>query len=148
MNFLSCGWIWMYAGAILMLMEILTPGFVMFFFGLSAATVGLIRLALEGSFTPTWQLIAFSAFSIIYLVFLRRWVKGVFSGRTEQAGTDFENEYVGRVGRIVAAIEPPLAGRVEIGDAEWTAVADAPVAAGANVKVVAQENLTMRVVPL
>ena len=30
-------------------------------------------------------------------------------------------------------------------DAEWTAVADAPVAAGTDVKVVAQDNLTMRV---
>lgn len=46
---------------------------------------------------------------------------------------------------MTVAIEPPLSGRVEIGDAEWTAASDAPVAVGANVKVVAQDNLTMRV---
>jgi membrane protein implicated in regulation of membrane protease activity len=142
---MSCGWLWLYAGAFLMLMEILTPGFVIFFFGLSAATTGILRLAVGGAFDMTWQLVSFSAFSIIYLVFLRRWLKSVFSGRTERAGTDFENEYVGRVGKVTSAINPPLSGRVEIGDAEWTAVADAPVASGANVKVVAQENLTMRV---
>lgn len=142
---MSCGWLWLYAGAFLMLMEILTPGFVIFFFGLSAATTGLLRLAVGEAFDATWQLVAFSAFSIIYLVFLRRWLKGVFSGRTEQAATDFENEYVGRVGKVTVAIEPPLSGRVEIGDAEWTAASDAPVAVGANVKVVAQDNLTMRV---
>ena len=95
---MSCGWLWLYSGALLMLMEILTPGFVIFFFGLSAATTGLLRLAVGEAFDATWQLVAFSAFSIIYLVFLRRWLKGVFSGRTEQAATDFENEYVGRVG--------------------------------------------------
>ena len=112
---------------------------------LSAATTGLVRFAVGEPFDFTWQLVAFSALSIVYLLFLRRWVKGVFAGRTESAGTDFENEYVGRAGRVTVAIAPPLSGRVELGDAEWTAVSDAPIAAGANVKVVAQENLTMRV---
>ena len=142
---MSCGWLWLYAGAILMLMEIMTPGFVMFFFGLSAATTGLLWFAFGPQFDMTWQLVSFSALSIVYLVFLRRWVKGVFAGRTESAETDFENEYVGRAGKVTVAIAPPLAGRVEIGDAEWTAVADAPIPAGVNIKVVAQENLTMRV---
>ena len=46
---------------------------------------------------------------------------------------------------MTTAINPPLAGRILLGDAEWTAEADEPIAAGANVKVVAQNNLTMRV---
>lgn len=145
---MSCGWLWMYAGAFLMLMEILAPGFVIFFFGLSAATVGLLRFALGESFTLTWQLAAFSGLSILYIALLRRWVKSIFTGKTEQAKTDFTNEYVGRTGRVTAAIEPPLAGRVEIGDAEWTATAETAIPAGTDVKVVAQNNLTMAVAPL
>ena len=47
--------------------------------------------------------------------------------------------------QVTTAINPPLAGRILLGDAEWTAEADEPIAAGANVKVVAQNNLTMRV---
>jgi membrane protein implicated in regulation of membrane protease activity len=35
-----------------------------------------------------------------------------------------------------------------IGDAEWTAIASAPIAAGVDVKVVGQDNLTMTVEPL
>ena len=35
----SCGWLWLYAGVGLMLAELLAPGFVVFFFGLSAASV-------------------------------------------------------------------------------------------------------------
>ena len=67
MDFLSNGWIWMYVGAGLMLAEILTPGFVMFFFGLSAATVGLLVLLLPEPFSPTlmWQLALFSLFSLV-----------------------------------------------------------------------------------
>jgi len=141
----SCGWLWLYFGAFLMLMELLAPGFVVFFFGLSAATVGLCRFAFGGSFTLTWQLAAFSALSIVYLVVLRRWLKKTFLGARVDARIDFDNEYVGRVGKVTEAISPPLAGRVVIGDAEWSASAAAPIAVGAAVEVVSQNNLTMKV---
>ena len=141
----DCGWLWLYAGAALMLLELVAPGFVLFFFGLSAGTVGLCRFAFGEAFGPTWQIAAFSAFSIVYLVVLRRWLKRTFFGKTEEAKTDFDNEYAGRVGKVVAAIDPPLAGRVEIGDAEWTATADEPISAAATVVVESQANLTMKV---
>lgn len=144
----GCGWLWLYAGAVLMLMEILSPGFVIFFFGLSAATTGLLRLAIGEPFGATWQTVAFSALTIVYLVFFRRALKSVFSGRTERTATDFEDDFAGRVGKVTEAIEPPLSGRVEIGDAEWSAFADSPVAAGRSVRVASRDNLTVRVEPL
>jgi len=141
----SCAWLWLYAGALLMLAELLAPGFVIFFFGLSAATVGLLRGALGDVFTLTWQLAAFSALAIVYLVVLRRWLKRLFAGGKVETATDFDNEYVGRVGKVTEAIVPPLNGRVLLGDAEWTAAADAPIAVGETVKVLSQNNLTMKV---
>ena len=141
----SCAWLWLYAGAFLMLMELMAPGFVIFFFGLSAATVGLCRALFGEAFDLTWQLAAFSAFSILYLVLLRRWMKKLFLGARNDTKTDFDTEYVGRVGKVTEAIEPPLAGRVEIGDSMWSAAADAPIAVGTTVKVVSQNNLTMKV---
>ena len=65
-------------------------------------------LSFGDAFDATWQAVSFSALTILYLVFLRRWVKGVFSGKTEKAATDFEHEYVGRAGKVTAAIEPLL----------------------------------------
>lgn len=135
----------MYLGAFLMLMELIAPGFVIFFFGLSATTVGLCKFAFGDLFSSTWQVVAFSAFSILYLVFLRRWLKRTFFGNRLEAKTDFDNEHVGRVGRVTAAIEPPLSGRIMLGDSEWTASSDAPIPVGATVKVVSQDNLTMKV---
>lgn len=141
----SCGWLWLYAGAILMFLELLAPGFVIFFFGLAAATVGLLRFAFGDAFTLAVQLAAFSAFSIVYILVLRRWMKSVFSGRAVASTEDFDNGFVGRTGRVTVPIAPPDAGRVEIGDAEWTARADAPIATGTLVKVISQNNLTMKV---
>ena len=128
-----------------MLLELVAPGFILCFFGLSAATVGVLRFAFGESFTLTWQLAAFSAFSVLYIVILRRYLKRVFVGGRVETKTDFDNESVGRIGKLTEAIRPPLAGRVLLGDAEWTAEADAPIESGADVRVVAQHNLTMKV---
>ncbi len=146
MNFLSAGWIWLYVGGFLMLAELLAPGFVVFFFGLAAATVGLLILALPEAFhlSLTWQLGLFSFFCILYLVTLRRYVKNVFLGDTEKTDA-LGGEYVGRLGRVVSAIRPEVPGRVLIGDAEWTACAASPISEGVEIKVVAQKNLTLTV---
>ena len=141
----STGWIWLYIGAFLMVAELVAPGFVIFFFGLSAATVGVCRFAVGSAFTLSWQLAAFSFFSFVYLLLLRRWVTGIFMGGSKTSRTDFDNENVGRTGSATETIKPPLSGRVMLGDAEWTAVADVEIPAGADVKVVAQDNLTVRV---
>lgn len=144
----GCSWMWMYIGAFLMLAELLAPGFVIFFFGLSAISVGILRALFGEAFTVTWQLAAFSFFSVVYLALLRRWIKSVFSGGSSKSADDFSNEYVGRTGKVVADINPPLEGRVEIGDSQWTASADTAIAAGSTVKVTAQSNLTFKVEPL
>ncbi len=141
----GCAWLWLYAGLLLMLAELLAPGFIIFFFGLSAMTVGVLKFAFGDAFALTWQLAAFSGLSVLYLVFLRRLLKGVFSGAQEVAGTDFGQESVGRIGKVTEAIAPPRTGRVMIGDAEWTASAASPIAVGADVKVISQANLTMKV---
>ena len=144
----GCGWLWLYAGAVLMLAELLAPGFVVFFFGLSAASVGLCRFAFGEALTPTWQLAAFSAFSVVYLLVLRRWMKRIFTGAVTTSATDFEDDMSGRPAKVTAAIEPPKTGRVMVGDAEWTASAATAIAAGADVRVVSRNNLTVQVEPV
>lgn len=142
---LTCGWYWIYAGCALMFLEIVVPGFVLCFFGMAAATVGAIRLAAGDAFSPTLQLATFSVCSVLYIVLLRRWLKSIFVGDKIDRDASISGECVGRPGRVTAAILPGVPGRVMIGDAEWNAEADAPIAAGTAVRVVAQCNLTLTV---
>ena len=141
---LTCGWLWVYAGSALVLLELVAPGFVLCFFGLSAATVGALRLALGEAFSPTWQFASFSVFSILYIVLLRRWLKSVFVGDRTDPGAA-QGACVGRAGRVTAAVAPGVPGRVLVGDAEWNAEATVPIAEGTPVRVVAQDNLTLTV---
>lgn len=142
MEFLSVKWLWLYAGALLMLLEIMAPGFVIFFFGLAAATVGLTLFAFD--FSATAQMALFTAFSIVYIVGLRRFMKALFIGETAESRA-ISSEYVGRHGKVVEAIRPEVPGRILLGDAEWTAVAREGLAPGTEVRVVAQKNLTLTV---
>lgn len=142
---LTCGWYWIYAGCALMILELVVPGFVLCFFGLAAATVGAIRLAVGDAFSPTWQLAVFSVCSVLYIVLLRRWLKSVFVGDRVDRDASISGECVGRPGRVTTAIAPGVPGRVMIGDAEWNAEAAVPIAVGTPVRVVAQNNLTLTV---
>ena len=147
MDFLSPVWIWMYVGAFLMLVELASPGFVVFFFGLAAATVSLCKWLFPG--LPVWgQFAVFSAFSIVYLLVLRRYLKKIFVGDAEEASSSLRDEFAGRVGKVVDAVRPGVPGRVLLGDAEWAAAADSPLDVGTEVKVVSQNNLTLRVEPV
>ena len=144
----SCAWLWIYAGLALTLLELAAPGFVLCFFGLAAASVGALRAIFGESFDATWQFAAFSVLSVLYIVLLRRMLKRVFVGDKSGAAQGFGSEYVGRKGKVTEAVNSPQNGRVMIGDAEWTAAADVPIAAGVDVEVVAQDNLTLKVRPL
>ncbi len=128
-----------------MLLELVVPGFIMCFFGLSAASVGVLRFVFGEAFTPTWQLAAFSALSVLYIAALRHCLQRVFVGGKVETKTDFDNESIGRIGKVTEEIKPPLTGRVMLGDAEWTAASDCAIPVGADVRVVAQCNLTMKV---
>ena len=146
MDFLSPVWLWMYAGAFLMLAELASPGFVVFFFGLAAATVSLLKWMFPS--LPLWgQLAAFSVLSILYLLVLRKYLKKVFTG-DKQESPSIDNEYIGRVGRVVEVVRPDVPGRILLGDAEWTANAATRLEPGTEVRVVAQENLTLAVEPI
>ncbi len=141
----TCGWLWLYFGLALMFLELLTPGFVVFFFGLSAATVGCVRMMLGEAFTPTWQISVFSALCIVYLIFLRRLLKKIFFGASETSATNFENELIGRIGTVTEAVKPPRTGRVLIGDSEWTAASNISIDVGDEVRVISRDNLTIKV---
>ena len=146
MNFIAPNWLWLYAGALLMLAELLAPGFVIFFFGLAAATVGLLMSFLPDGLQPclTIQLALFSALSILYLVTLRRYATKTFVGDSA-VSKNLEDEYAGRVAKVTEAIKPGCPGRVMMGDSEWTAASTEELEPGAEVRVVARENLTVTV---
>lgn len=143
MDLTTEAWLWLYAGAFLMLAEIVSPGFVVFFFGLAAVSVAGVK-ALWPGLAAAGQAALFSFFCVMYLVVLRRFMKRLFRGEGSASAAP-DDSYSGRIGRVTGLIRPGVPGRVMVGDAEWTARADEPLEVGDEVTVVRQENLTLTV---
>ncbi len=131
---------WLIAGLVLIIIEVLTPGgFVLLFFGISALIVGAIEYICPMDF---WlRGVLFSVMSIVSLMLFRkplsRWI----------ASPETPDEFVGKVARVTADITPPTSGKVSFNGSDWTATADAPIAAGTPVKICSRDNLTLHVQP-
>ena len=137
---------WLYVGIALILLEVMTPGVVSLFFGLSALTVALIAWLAPG-LAQGWQWIAFSLFSVLYIWLLRKSLKSIFNGDREVSDSP-SDEYTGKLAVVTEAVAPNRPGRVEFGGTTWKAEAAQELAAGASVRIAAKKNLTFTVEPV
>ena len=80
-DFLKPEIIWFLIGLVLLILEFVMPGLIIFFFGVGAWIVALICLITDIGINT--QLIIFITCSVLSLLVLRLWVKGVFFGHTE-----------------------------------------------------------------
>ncbi|HNX33985.1 MAG TPA: NfeD family protein [Kiritimatiellia bacterium] len=135
---------WLYVGIALILLEVMTPGLVSLFFGLSALTVALIAWLVGDGFGQVWQWLAFSAFSVLYILLLRKSLKNVFNGDREISDNPAD-EYTGKLAVVTEAVAPNKPGRVEFGGTTWKAEAEQDLAAGASVRITGKKNLTLTV---
>jgi membrane protein implicated in regulation of membrane protease activity len=140
--------IWCLVGLVLLLLEFVMPGLIVAFFGLGAWVVALVCLFTEISINA--QLIIFIVSSVVLLLLLRRWLKGVFFGhvKSKQELTEDLKEYVGEKVIITEAILANRRGKVEFHGTNWEAEADEEIAEGSLVEIVGKDNITLKVKPV
>lgn len=139
---------WLGAGLLLMLLELVVPGFVIIFFGLGALLVGLLLWAFP-AMPETTQVVLLPILSLASLLLFRRYLVKSVSNKYGEKGTNFDdNGCVGHVVKVVEAIEPGTPGKVELNGVNWSASCDASVAAGRNVRIISRAGLTLVVEPV
>ena len=138
-------WQWIVLGAVLFIGEmIIDPAFYLFFFGLSAITLGLVGLSPVS--IPIWgQWLLFSAIAIAFLAFFRMRLYSI-PGRSTP---DLSEGVVGEFAVAKEAIAPGHLGRVELRGATWTAknTGDEPLRPGKRARVESMSGLTVIVRP-
>jgi membrane protein implicated in regulation of membrane protease activity len=128
---LEPGWLWAIGGVLLLIAEIIAPGFFLVFIGGAAIATGVFAL-LFGLGVPA-QLALFALYSIIALMIGRR----VYANSSTDSTDPLLNDRVARlIGKSVTVVEPvdALHGRVRVGDSEWSA-RGGPANAGESVRV-------------
>ena len=130
------GWLWAIGGLLLLIAEIVAPGFFLVFLGVAAIATGLFTLLFDLSLAP--QLILFVIYTALAVMIGKRWY----------AEPDHADQSIGlnqpsdrMVGKSVMVVDPvdEHGGRVRVGDGEWSA-RGGPAAAGARVRVVAVDG--------
>ncbi len=94
-DFLRPEIIWFLIGLALLIMEFVLPGLIIAFFGVGAWIVALVCLITDIGINT--QLIIFIISSVLSLLCLRKWLKGVFMGHAVSKQNLKENleEFVG-----------------------------------------------------
>ena len=137
---------WFILGVAFLVLEALTPGFFLMFFGLGAWLVSALIFVVP--LGPTWQWLAFIVISVGGLMIFRRKVKSLFQGRL--ARTDnlddpiFINQYVGREVLILKDIAPGRPGLAELNGTNWQARSEKQnILAGQRARVISLDGLTL-----
>jgi membrane protein implicated in regulation of membrane protease activity len=144
-EFLKPELIWFLVGVILLVMEFVMPGLIIAFFGVGACVVAVVCLFIDISLNA--QLIIFIGSSVLSLLCLRRWLKGIFIGHTKSKQDLKEDirEFVGQKVVVKEKIVPDIGGKVEFHGTNWQALADEEIPPGAVVEIIGKDNLTLKV---
>jgi len=134
-------WAWIVGGIGLILAELVIPSFFVVWFGLGALLVGLLALLIPG-LSLTAQLAIWTAASLAMVML---WFKVFKPGFHKTRIGTAAGEAIGEIGLLVSAVAPFERGKVRfqrlvLGSEEWVCMADAPIAAGERVKVIAVEG--------
>ena len=130
------GWMWAIGGLVLLIAEIVAPGFFLVFLGVAAIATGLFTLLFDLSLAP--QLVLFVIYTALAVMIGKRWYAE--PDHADQS-TRLNNPSERMVGKTVTVVDPidEHGGRVRVGDGEWSA-RGGPAAAGARVRVIAVDG--------
>ncbi len=138
---------WIITWALLLVFEFISPLFFCIF--LSFGALSALLVAWFG-YDLIWQLISFSAVSIISILVLRKALKSVFSGK-EQKGSEQTHPLYGQYGKVIKAIEINGIGEISAGGSFWKAVCDTALTEGSECIVegsLSNDALILKVKPV
>ena len=136
---------WFLIGLVLFLLELVIPGFFIFFFGLGAWVTALVCLIGEPG--TNLQIIIFAVSSVLSLIALRRIIQKKFFYNKGNLSEEVEDEFTGKEALTITDIGPDKKGKVEFKGTTWKAESKSEIKEGQTVIIIEKENFTLIVKP-
>lgn len=139
---LDPSWLWLIGGVVLLIAEVVAPGFFLFFIGAAAVATGVLAVAIG---LPVAAQAA--VFAALALAFARVGGRRAYASRYDYSSDPLLNDRVARLlGKVVVVVEAVDAngGRVRVGDSEWSARGQ-PAGVGERVRVVDVDGNCLKV---
>ena len=144
MNGIEPGWLWLIGGVVLLIAELIAPGFSLIFIGAAGIATGVLSLAL--GLPVALQL---AVFAILAFLAARIGGRRFYASRYDYSADPLLNDRAARLlGKGVVVVEPvdSHGGRVRVGDSDWSA-RGGPAAVGDRVRIVDIEGYCLKVEP-
>ncbi len=134
--------VWFIAGIVLGLVELIVPGLVLIFFGLGAWVTALLTLVFDANIYV--QFIVFISASVISLYIFRKYLKSkLFDAKQNHEPNFDDDEFIGKMARVIVEIRPGNPGKVEFKGSTWSAMAQSSIAIGEMVKIIDKDSITL-----
>ncbi len=137
--------IWFIIGLALFLLELVIPGFVIFFFGVGAWITALVCLISEPGIN--FQVIIFAVTSVLSLLVFRKMIQKKFFYTREDRSDAVEDEFTGKEAIAKVDFGPGKTGKVEFKGTSWNAESGAEIKAGQTVTINGKESFKLIVQP-
>jgi membrane protein implicated in regulation of membrane protease activity len=138
---LEPGWLWMIGGVLLLIAEIIAPGFFLVFIGAAAMATG--AFALLFGLGVAAQLALFALYALLAVLVGRRFYANAAADSSDPLLNDRSARMIGKVVTVVEAVDA-YNGRVRVGDGEWSA-RGGPAAPGDRVRITGVDGNCLKV---
>jgi len=141
---LEPGWLWLIGGVVLLIAEIIAPGFFLVFIGGAAIVTGILALLLG---VPV--ALQMAIFAVLAFLAARFGGRRAYASRYDYSADPLLNDRAARLlGKIVVVTQAvdSHGGRVRVGDSEWSARGTA-AAVGDRVRIVDIDGNCLKVEP-
>ena len=135
------GWLWLIGGVVLLIAEVIAPGFFLVFIGAAAIAAGLFTVLFGLGVVA--QLALFALYAVLAVMLGRRFYANAASESATVNLNDPARRLVGKVVTVVADVDDHN-GRVRVGDGEWSA-RGGPAAVGERVRITSVDGNCLKV---
>lgn len=135
--------LWLIGGIILMLLELIVPGGIVFFLGFSAACVGLL-FVLGVMHSPVTAFIAWFISSLVLLIGFRGIMQRFAPATLEKSNVDEDFDAYNQIVEVAETIPPQGEGRIHFRGTTWRARnydGEQPLAQGSQARLIFRDNL-------
>jgi len=137
--------IWFIIGLVLLLLELVMPGFVIFFFGIGAWITALVCLIANPGINL--QVVIFAVTSVAALLVFRKMIQNKFIYSKNDKSDAVEDEFTGKEAKAVADFGKDKKGKVEFKGTSWNAESGSDILAGQTVVIVEKDSFKLIVEP-
>lgn len=136
---------WFILGLGLFLLELVIPGFFIFFFGLGAWVTALFCLI--GKPGTNLQIVIFAVSSTLLLLALRRIIQKKFLNSKSTQSDNVEDEFTGKEALATVNFGGMKQGKVEFKGTTWTSESESEIKEGQRVVIIEKDSFKLIVEP-